>query len=240
MTGRPRPLGASAALLALLAAAGCRGTPNRGGEPPAAGSGTAAPIEPAAPSGGVGDFRDVPVLFPSPNDDFLHAVTRRILWTASVEDRARQVLSELLSGPDEGLLAAMPAGVRLREFYLLPDGTAFADFSGEIRSVRGTAGERIGLQSVVLSLRMNFPEIRRVGILVDGEEVETLAGHVDLRYPLRPDPSLLAPGSPPLDGAGAPGSPAEPQAGAAPGNETDARESGEKPDDTAVTGPVAQ
>jgi hypothetical protein len=32
---------------------------------------------------------------------------------------------------------------------------------------------------------VNLPAITRVQILVDGKEVDTLAGHVDLRHPLQ-------------------------------------------------------
>ena len=38
--------------------------------------------------------------------------------------------------------------------------------------------------SIVNALTVNLPAIQRVQILVDGKEVDTLAGHVDLRHPL--------------------------------------------------------
>ena len=31
---------------------------------------------------------------------------------------------------------------------------------------------------------MNLPEVSSVQILIDGREVDTLAGHIDLRHPL--------------------------------------------------------
>jgi spore germination protein GerM len=154
---------------------------------------------PAADGSGTGEIeqssREVTLMFPSPEDEVLHGQARRILWTASVEDRARQTLTELAAGPQEGLLPALPADARLREFFLLSDGTGVADFSGEIRGVKGgTDGERTALQAIAHTLTFNFPEIRRVMILVDGDETETLAGHIDLRYPVVPDPALLGPG----------------------------------------------
>jgi hypothetical protein len=36
-----------------------------------------------------------------------------------------------------------------------------------------------------------LPSIQRVQILIDGREADTLAGHVDLRRPLTPDPMLV-------------------------------------------------
>ena len=35
-----------------------------------------------------------------------------------------------------------------------------------------------------LALTVNLPAVTHVQILVDGKEVDTLAGHVDLRHPL--------------------------------------------------------
>ncbi len=34
-------------------------------------------------------------------------------------------------------------------------------------------------------MTVNLPAITRVQILIDGKEVDTLAGHVDLRHPLQ-------------------------------------------------------
>jgi hypothetical protein len=44
--------------------------------------------------------------------------------------------------------------------------------------------------AVVDSIAANFPQIRRVQLLIDGENVPTLKGHLDLRGPLAPDFSL--------------------------------------------------
>jgi germination protein M len=37
----------------------------------------------------------------------------------------------------------------------------------------------------------NLPAVQRVQILVDGKEVDTIAGHVDIRQPLTRDTSLI-------------------------------------------------
>jgi hypothetical protein len=41
------------------------------------------------------------------------------------------------------------------------------------------------IYAIVNALTVNLPAITRVQILVDGKEVDTLAGHVDLRHPLQ-------------------------------------------------------
>ena len=44
--------------------------------------------------------------------------------------------------------------------------------------------------SIVNSLTQ-FEDIEKVQILIAGEEIETLAGHMDLAYPLERDESLI-------------------------------------------------
>jgi hypothetical protein len=41
--------------------------------------------------------------------------------------------------------------------------------------------------ALVNALTVNLPEVEAVQILVDGKEVDTLAGHLDLREPLHKD-----------------------------------------------------
>ena len=55
------------------------------------------------------------------------------------------------------------------------------------------SSEEIGAaQSLVLTVTKNLPSVSRVILLVGGEPVETLAGHVDLTHPILPDLSRAA------------------------------------------------
>jgi hypothetical protein len=56
----------------------------------------------------------------------------------------------------------------------------------------GSSEELGAVQSLVLTVTRNLPSVTRVILLVGGEPLETLAGHVDLTHPLRPDPSRVA------------------------------------------------
>ena len=62
---------------------------------------------------------------------------------------------------------------------------AKVNFSRELQKnfVGGSTGEEMLVGSVVNTLT-EFPEIQKVQILVDGQEVETLSGHMDLSQPL--------------------------------------------------------
>ena len=48
----------------------------------------------------------------------------------------------------------------------------------------GSLHEVFTVYTIVNALTVNLPAITRVQILVEGKEVDTLAGHVDLRHPL--------------------------------------------------------
>jgi hypothetical protein len=88
----------------------------------------------------------------------------------------------------------------------------------------GSSEEVGAAQSLVLTVTKNLPSVSRVILLVGGEPVETLAGHVDLTHPILPDLSRAAdeeplvapmpepPASPSPDAAASASPPASPPA----------------------------
>jgi hypothetical protein len=76
------------------------------------------------------------------------------------------------------------------------------DLSAEVTTKHpgGALNELFTVYAVVDALTVNLPSILRVQILVNGKEVDTLAGHVDLRHPLQKNLKwLAAPASPPAE-----------------------------------------
>src|SRR6202023_223895 len=96
--------------------------------------------------------------------------------------RGKQVLNTLLAGPVDAELRTVPPDVVLLAFYLLPDGTAIADFSeGLATSIpSGIESEQMAVDSLTKTLEANVPQVRWLKILIHGQEVDTLAGHLDL------------------------------------------------------------
>jgi spore germination protein GerM len=136
----------------------------------------------------------VELYFPSAEDDGLVAEAREIFATAAPGDRAKQIVADLISGPATELaLRAIPSGTRLRQIYVLEGGVAYVDFSDDLRDGLGggSTEELFAVYSVVDSVVLNIPEIERVGILIDGESIDTLNGHMDLRRPLRANIDLI-------------------------------------------------
>lgn len=96
--------------------------------------------------------------------------------------RSKQVLNTLLAGPVDVELRTLPPDAVLLAFYILADGTAIADFSEALATSipSGIASEQLAVDSMARTLEANVPEVKRLKILIHGQEVETLAGHVDL------------------------------------------------------------
>ena len=96
--------------------------------------------------------------------------------------RAKQVLNTLLAGPVDTDLRTLPPDAVLLAFYLLPDGTAIADFSEALatETPSGIQSEQMAVDSITRTLEADVPKVERLKILIHGQEVETLAGHLDL------------------------------------------------------------
>jgi len=143
----------------------------------------------------------------------LAAVETPLPLGADPVERARVALETLITSAPTPEQRPLPLEASLLAFYLLPDGTAVADFSDalshEIPS--GISTEQLAVDAVVRTLHAAVPQARRLKILIGGQEVETLAGHVDLTGafdlgampPAAPAPALPVP-------AAAPPAPAQP------------------------------
>ena len=96
--------------------------------------------------------------------------------------RSKQVLNTLLAGPVDADLRTLPPDAVLLAFYLLPNGTAIADFSEALATATpsGIQSEQLAVDSITKTLEANVPRVQRLKILIHGQEVETLAGHLDL------------------------------------------------------------
>jgi hypothetical protein len=96
--------------------------------------------------------------------------------------RSKQVLNTLLAGPVDAELRTLPPDAVLLAFYLLPNGTAIADFSEALATATpsGIQSEQLAVDSITRTLEANVPKVQRLKILIHGQEVETLAGHLDL------------------------------------------------------------
>ncbi len=104
------------------------------------------------------------------------------------------VEAQLMAIPPEPLVTTIPAGTTLRGLYVSERNEAFVDLDGVVRTKHpgGSMNELFSVYTIVNAIMTNLPDIQQVQLLIDGHEVDTLAGHVDLRRPLRKNDTLIA------------------------------------------------
>jgi len=120
--------------------------------------------------------------------DALSSVEREVPFAEDPVDQAREILRAQLAPPDAPLVSAIPPGTTLRAVFLTPRGEAYVDLSRDVVAAHpgGSVGEMLTIYTVVHALTANLPAVTSVQLLVEGREIETLAGHVNLQRPLAP------------------------------------------------------
>ena len=113
-------------------------------------------------------------------------IEREVPYGDGLVEQARRIVEAEIGPAPDPLLSALPEGTKLRALYVTDRGEAFVDFSRELVAAHpgGSLNELLTVYSVVDALTANLPAVHAVQLLVDGREVDSLAGHVDLRRPL--------------------------------------------------------
>jgi hypothetical protein len=108
--------------------------------------------------------------------------------------QARSIVeAQLATAAPPPLASTIPQGSTLRGIFISQRNEAFVDLDPAIRSAHpgGTLQELMTVYTIVNALLTNLPTLQEVQILIGGQEVDTLAGHVDLRRPLRKNEGLI-------------------------------------------------
>jgi spore germination protein GerM len=146
----------------------------------------AAPSQPPAPPG-----RKIKAHLFYVTDDGtqLTSVERDVTYGEGSMEQAKAIISAQIAPATEPLVSPVPAGTTLRALFVTPKGEAYVDLSRELAEAHpgGSLNELLTVYALVDALTVNLPAISAVQVLIDGKEVETLAGHVDLRRPLAKD-----------------------------------------------------
>ncbi len=110
--------------------------------------------------------------------------------------QARSILeAQLVAEPPAPLVSTIPKDTKLRGVFVSERNEVFVDLEPSIRANHpgGSFQEIMTVYTIVNALLTNLPTLQEVQILIGGQEVDTLAGHVDLRRPLRKNDSLIQP-----------------------------------------------
>jgi Sporulation and spore germination len=150
-------------------------------------------------------------MFWASGPDTLTPVSVELPLSADPAQRGRQVLDALITDAPSDGQRTLPSDTTVLGFYILPDGTAIADFSDALASETpsGILSEELAVNSIARTLENNVPILHRLKILIHGQEAETLAGHVDLTgfFDLNP-PAAATPVPAPSNSSGLRGTPA--------------------------------
>ena len=101
--------------------------------------------------------------------------------------RLNQIVTALIQETPPNFRNTIPRGTMLNEVYIDSQQTAYLDFSSHLIDghIGGTTAEFLTVTAILRTVFDAVPDdIKHVQILVDGEEVETIAGHLNLSQPL--------------------------------------------------------
>ena len=103
------------------------------------------------------------------------------------------VEAQLAAEPPPPLARALPPGVGLRGVFLSATDDAYVDLDPSLTKLLGggSRNELLAVYAIVSVLTTNLSPVARVQLLIDGHEVDTITGHVDLREPLRKNDTLI-------------------------------------------------
>jgi spore germination protein GerM len=115
----------------------------------------------------------------------LTSVERDVAFGENTVEQAKAIVGAQIAPAAAPLVSAIPAGTTLRALFITRGGEAYIDLSGELVTGHpgGSTNELLTIRTLVNALTSNLPAITAVQLLVDGKELDTLAGHVDLRRP---------------------------------------------------------
>jgi spore germination protein GerM len=144
----------------------------------------------AAPANGApaaaGRKINVRLFYVAESGTALASVEREVAFAENTTEQAKAIVAAQIAPVEPPLVSAIPGGTALRALFVTDAGEAYVDVSRELMSGHsgGSMAEMLTIYTLVDALTVNLPAVRSVQILVDGKEIETLAGHVDIRRPL--------------------------------------------------------
>lgn len=127
-------------------------------------------------------YKEVSLYFVDTQKDDLAVETRSIINQAGV---AKTTLNELLTGPVSSTLASyIPEGTTVKSIDIDDTGLCTVDFSEQLQNSNITSSqEKYVIESIVNTLSQ-FDSVKAVQIRINGNIVNSIAGHWDISKPL--------------------------------------------------------
>lgn len=137
--------------------------------------------------------KEVLLYFSDSKEEYLVGEKRKILRKNAVQEEAKEAIVELIKGPSGKLIPTLPPRTELLTLQISDTGVARVNFNPALSKDHpgGSSAEMMTVYSIVNSLSFNFPQIKRVQILIDGKPIPTIVGHLSLEQPVSPKPDLI-------------------------------------------------
>lgn len=139
--------------------------------------------------------QQVTLYFSDTNERFLFPEKRYIPQDKTREGQATELIKALVDGSKTGLVNTFPSKTDIISVKIESDQTARINFGKNFAANHpgGSASEMATIYSLTNTLITNIPEIKKVKILIEGKEQESLKGHIDIRNPFSFNKELIAP-----------------------------------------------
>src|SRR5262249_28326689 len=116
----------------------------------------------------------------------LTSVERDVAYGEGTVEQAREIVAAQITPVVEPPVSAVAAGTPRRAVFLTQSGEAYVALTREFMAAHpgGPLNELLPFSTIVTAPTVTLPAVTAVQLLVDGKEVDTLSGHIDLRQPL--------------------------------------------------------
>lgn len=145
------------------------------------------PVTPKDAPASAEDARKIQATLFYVSDDGLELVpnSQEVRYGATPAEQARFIVEAQIAPPPSNFVTAIPKGITIRSVFIGGRNEAYIDLSVEAARdhTGGSHNEALAVYAIVNAVTVNLPTVTGVQILIDGHEVDTLAGHVDLRQP---------------------------------------------------------
>jgi germination protein M len=135
--------------------------------------------------------------YQSVNGDYLIPLKKKIKKFSDMKEQIKEVILGLFEGvgSDERYINLFSSKIKLNNLFIVNKDIVVVDINREIftKLLGSSIDEILTIYSIVDTICFNFPYIKGVQIIVDGRQMETLSGHIDISRPLRMDARWIRP-----------------------------------------------
>lgn len=132
--------------------------------------------------------RRIRLFFPETSSRLFREVERSVPRAGTLAAEVRAVVAQLAAGETHGEPPSVPSTVQVRHVFVDGFGILYLDLSADFKEVlsRPHPQPELAVAAIVNTLTATFPDVKRVQILLDGQEIPFVAGPLDLGHPLSP------------------------------------------------------